>query len=332
MISTSIFFAIPCGEYYGEQAKIIRRICGRARIKPIIIEHDVKTSELWNTIIDQIEQADYFVADVSSLRPNIVLELGYALKAKHESHVAFLISRNVDAPSDLIGKKRLEYSGFSDFQSQLIEWLVKVVGVNRRVYTDFNRDTLHFHDEFQDFDRFLRLWSFPPGCDFSLTSEGLRFTNAHMPILSKTLGILSDFEFTFTGRVGRDALGWVIKGTPDLSSYYPQFCIMFNTNLRELRAHILNVNQIHPQSLYQPFTPQPVNLQVSREGWFTITTRGEGDVVTILNEGRVIFRANFATETPYSSFYNFRRKLGEIGFRCHPGEEAIIRQVEVREL
>ena len=64
----SIFFAIPCGEYYADQAKIIRNVCARAGVDPIIIEHDRKTADLWGAITAKIKRADYFVADISSLR------------------------------------------------------------------------------------------------------------------------------------------------------------------------------------------------------------------------------------------------------------------------
>ncbi len=328
----TIFFAIPCGEFYGEQAKIIKRVCDSASVEPIIVEHGLETSELWSAIIDNIERADYFVADISSLRPNIVLELGYALKAKHESRTGIFISRNVRMPADLSGKKRLEYSGFSDFQKQLAKWLQQVVRIDASCFASLPGASINFHDEFQDFDNFLRLWSTPPGCDFTLTHEGLRFTNANfVPIMTKTLGLLSNFEFTFTARILRGALGWVIKGTMDYRGF-ASFCVMFNTNLRELQPHILNINYIHVHSLYQPLGPVTASIQQTKDGWFTITTRCIGDTITIINNAIEIFQADFSTDTRFSQYYNFSPKQGQVGFRCHPSEEAIIRKVEIREI
>lgn len=273
------------------------------------------------------------MADISSLRPNIVLELGYALKAQHESRVAIFISKNISVPADLSGKKRLEYSGFSDFQAQLINWLVQVVKIDKKLFEGFSAPSVNFHDEFQDFDRFLDLWSIPPGCDFNLTSEGLRFTNAHLPILSRTLGLLVNFEFTFTARIQRGAIGWVIKGAKDFTSYFPPFCVMFNTTLDHITPHILHLGKPDPYSLYHRFDPVTANLQATKQGWFTITTRCVDDTITIINDNKELFQANFATDAPYADLYqDFQPKQGQIGFRCHPDEEAIVRSVEVREI
>jgi hypothetical protein len=333
-VKPSIFFAIPCGEFYDEQARIIRKVCDRADVDPIIIEHDRKTSELWPTIADRIENADYFVADISSLRPNIVLELGYAFKAKPVGRYVFLVSKNVNVPADLVGKKRLEYIGYNDFQNQLINWLEQVVGVDQSCFRGLRRASPSFHDEFQDFDKFLRLWSTPLGCDFTLTSEGLRFTNAHLPILTKGLGLLTNLRFSFIARIERGAIGWVIKGTTDYRINFPPFCVMFNINPSgELKPHILNANQIHPDAFYQPFNSQPTQLRKTKQGWFNITTECIDDTITVFNDRRVLFRANFAKDAPYAQYYAFSPKQGHVGFRCHPwGEEAIVKKVRVEEI
>jgi hypothetical protein len=81
-------------------------------------------------ICTKIEQADYFMADVSSERPNIILELGYALKAKYQDRVAIFISNNAPIQktlSDLSGTTRYQYSSMSEFRSELCKWLEKVI-------------------------------------------------------------------------------------------------------------------------------------------------------------------------------------------------------------
>ena len=211
----------------------------------------------------------------------------------------------------------------------MVNWFEQVVGTDKRRFKNLTRDRIHFHEEFKDFDRFLRLWSTPSGCDFTLASEGLRFTNAHLPILTKPLGLLTNLEFTFTARIEQGAIGWVIQGTVDPQRNYPSYCVMFNIDTHDnLGPHILNINHIHPQAFYQPFAPRPVQLKKTKVGWFTITTRCVDDIIVVINGGKEIFRANFAKDAPYAGFYKFPAKQGHVGFRCHPwGEQAVVRNV-----
>ena len=68
-----VFFAIPCGDFYDLQAESIRRTAQAAQIKPVIAEDDVRTKELWRKITADIDQCDFFVADISSGSQNIAL-------------------------------------------------------------------------------------------------------------------------------------------------------------------------------------------------------------------------------------------------------------------
>ncbi|MCL4488356.1 MAG: nucleotide-binding protein [Chloroflexi bacterium] len=336
-MKTSIFFAIPCGDFYEQQVNIIKRVCENADLDARIVEHSLTTSELWPTIVSEIERADYFVADISSMRPNILLELGFALREKAERRVGIFVSNNVTLPADLRGKKYMPYSGYANFQSQLIAWVVQVVGVDKARLQTLPATSIHFHDEFKDFDQFMRLWDVPSNCNFSLKAEGLRFSAADpIPIRTRSLGLLQDLEFEFTARIEVGAIGWVLKGT--ISDQGLPFCVMFNTDLRSLTPHVLDLIHPHPTTLWQAFPSVLVNIPVSKDGWFTITTKCVGDSFTISSHGNQLYpqlpaiAADFSNASAYPAYASVNPKQGQIGFRCHSQEIAIVRDVQVREI
>lgn len=331
----NIFFAIPCGEFFSIQDRIIKSVCEAANIHPIIIEDHSKTSGLWEKIIDQIDSADYFIADVSSLSPNVLIELGYSIREKKSKYYAIFIANNIRVPVDLQGFTLQKYSSIRDFQNKLIKWISdNIPFIDKTKFQHLETLPIGFHEDFKDYDRFLRLWTFPPQCSFQLTHEGLRFTNAHFPIMTTHLALLSNYEFEFRAKIESGHIGWIVKGTRPFNSYLPTFCVMFNINRHgQLRPHIFNINNPDPESHYKLFDIQQVELHTesSKEDWFLITTKVIEDKITILNNDRVIFEQDF-NQAPYKEFFEFQNKQGEIGFRCYPGEQAIINYITVKEI
>jgi hypothetical protein len=331
-----VFFAIPCGGYYTIQADTIRRVCDVARIFPDIIEDDPSTEGLWDKITQRIDAADYFVADVSSKSPNIVVELGYAIARKPIGRIAVFIASNVPIPSDLGGLLVQKYASLSDFQRKLIDWLTcSVPLVNPEEFARLESPIIDFSEDFKDQDVFMRRWITPPHCSYLLTHEGLRFSWAHMPILTNTLAILGDCEFEFDARIDQRRIGWAVKGTKPYDIPTPIFLIMFNLNTKGvLLPHIWTAADPQPQKDYHPYQSEAVsaNIQKSEDGWFTILTRVRGDTVEILNADRVLFSADFSQE-PYAAAYSsIPEKMGQVGFRCHPGEIATVSRVRVKEI
>ena len=329
-----VFFAIPCGQSYSTQRDIIKNVADAADVKAIIVEDHKQTQGLWDKIAAQISSADLFVADISSGSANIVLELGYALREKSVEKIGIFISASQQVPADLDGFVRQRYTSFADFQSKLVEWLCEQISLlDRTRFDHLAIQRAGFSDDFIDQESFLRLWSFPPGSSFFLTHEGLRFTNAHLPILTATLALLKDCEFEFRARIDSSTIGWVVKGTKDPRNFIPSFCVMFNLNLKGILVpHIWHVRHIHPQTAYQTFAPVSVTVHFDADNWFSIVTRVRGDIIEIENDGQVIFKDDFS-QGPYANYYNdFPTKEGQVGFRCHPGEEATVNYVKVREL
>lgn len=332
----TVFFAIPCGDFYAVQSKLIRQVTEAAGLKADIIEDDPSTEGLWDKITQRINDADYFVADITSQSPNIVVELGYAIAMKPINQIAVLCADYVRIPSDLAGLIIQKYSSLNSFQKKLMDWLdTSIPSINRACFKSIKPEQFVFEEDFLDQYAFLRHWNPPPNCSYLLTPEGLKFSWAHFPILSTPLAILKNCEFEFDALINKENVGWVVKGTTSPNSFIPTFLIMFNINTRgDLVPHIWTEKNPVMNTHYHVYQDKVVNVDLakSKDGWFTILTRIQGDIIEICNEGTTLFRADFSSE-PYAEAYNsIPRKMGQIGFRCHPNEEATVRRVRVREI
>jgi len=328
-----VFFAIPCGQFYSIQSEIVRSIAKCAAVEAIIAEEDLQTKELWDKIRDQIDSADFFVADISSRSSNVILELGYALREKTLRRIAIFESRSTVAMADLQGFCRQPYSSFLDFRLRLIDWFChSIPGLNHAAFQGTEIGPAQFEDDFLDQDRFMARWSVPPGGSYLLSFEGLRFSDANFPILTTTLGILRDCEVEFKAKIVSGALGWVVKGTKAVQSIDPAFLVMFNTNGSDLiTPHIWNSSTKIPSTLYHIFDSIPVGITKDRDSWFTLVTRIVGDSVEIKQNGSPLLSIDFNSDS-YASSYDFPGKQGQIGFRCYPGEIATVRYIRVKEL
>lgn len=320
-----VFFAIPCGEYFSTQNKIIKQICNNAGIKPIIIEDYSRTDSLWEKISEAIDLSDYFICDISSLSSNIMMELGYCIREKRTKNYAIFISKNIEKPVNLQGFKFQEYNSFKDFQKKLIKWILdNVPFIEKDKLDNFNKETsLEIVESFKDYDRFYNLWFIPPYCQFKLTEKGFHFSNAHItPIMTTHLSLLNNFCFEFKARILKNRVGWIIKGTRYPNSPIPNFFIMFNIGKSgDICPHIFN--NIINEKKYKRFDKEFVstNNDLSNK-WFVIKTLVLEDQIEILINDNSVFNKNFKEE-PFKKYYDFQNKLGEIGFRCYSDEEAI---------
>ena len=330
-----VFFAIPCGHFYDTQASVIKEVCDAAGIDPLIVEDDPGTKGLWEKIVQQIHESDRFVADISSGSPNIALELGFAIKEKGERHVAIFNSNATADPSDLRGLVLQKYSSLRDFRQKLVAWLADSLPSIDPESIPNEEPTLHtFTEEFRDHERFLRLWTIPPGGSYRLTADGLQISDTHFPITTEHLGLIENCEFEFLARIDQKQIGWIIRGTRHPRVPVPAFAVMFVLNSESvLRPHLLSlVAEPGPVNGYHVYDEQSVEIDTDEQGWFTLTTRVEGDTVTIQNGSNRIFEADLSRE-PYGEVYNSTSpKQGQVGFRCFPGEIATVARVTVREL
>jgi len=332
----NVFFAIPCGSFYLAQAGIIKNVCKIFRIDATIAEDDPSTKGLWQKIRDEIDRADLFVVDISSGSPNILLELGYAIARKPVSRIGLFTAESIKIPSDLRWVVAQTYASLREFRERLHYWLYNAFPlVSSRPELPKGKTTFAFAEDFFDQDTFLRRWTTPPRCTYLFTPEGLRFTDAHFPILTSCLAILRDCEFDFNCRIEDRQIGWVVKGTQAYRDLLPSFCVMFTLSVNGmLTPHIWTRNNPHPSTGYHVFDQEArhVKIKRARDGWFNLITRVIGDTVEVIHSGKRVLRADF-TKKPYRDFYfSVPNKEGQIGFRCYPQEVAIVGRVRVREL
>jgi len=167
----------------------------------------------------------------------------------------------------------------------------------------------------------------------SLTPEGLRFSNAHFPILTTPLAILGDCEFEFQGRIDSKQIGWALSGTKSLTELLPSFCVMFAVNTRgELTPHVWNAKHPHPATHYHSFARTVLAPGVRpRPGeWTRVLTHVRASTYEVEIDGNAVFQADFSTGEFAPVFSQSRQ--GQVGFRCCPGEQATVRLVRVRAL
>jgi len=328
------FVAIPCGDFYSIQAEIIQSILEAAGVQPYVAEDDPSTKGLWESIQEAIDDSDLFIADISSRSPNILLEVGYAIGRKPKGRISVFIAESIEVPSDLRWLILQVYSSLPSFREKLLAWLRDATPVH-----PFSVSIAHknegdiFTEDFFSKDLFHRRWSTPPGCSYLFTAEGLRFSNAHFPILTSPLDILGDCEFEFDGHIEQAQIGWAVLGTKGYLDILPTFCVMFTLGSDDtLTPHIWSATRVDPETHYHVFKNQAIHAAINRskDGWIKILTRVRGSRIEVENESHLLFSADFA-QPPYAEIFNsIARKGGQVGFRCYPGEEATVRRVRVR--
>ena len=330
------FVAIPCGDFYSVQAQSCRRILEEAGIEPYIAEDDPSTKGLWESIQHEIDDSDLFIADISSRSPNILLEVGYAMARKPRGRIGVFIADSIEIPSDLRWLIVQVYLSLASFREKLSAWIRNSIPAYvPAAPTSLEVEGTVFEEDFLSKDLFHRRWSTPPGCSYIFTAEGLRFSNAHFPILTNPLDILHDCEFEFDARIDQAQVGWAVLGTKGPLDILPTFCVMFAlASDNTLTPHIWSANNVDRSTGYHVYRDQAIPFPVARseDGWMRIVTRVRGSYIEVANGDHVIFAADFS-QPPYTEvFSSVARKGGQVGFRCYPGEEATVRRVRVRQL
>jgi hypothetical protein len=258
--------------------------------------------------------------------------LGYAFKGKNTDNIAIFVSKNIEVFSDIKGIKYKEYRNYSEFQELLEKWINEKLYNLKSNYKTTILKIPKFHEEFMDLSKFIRLWNIPPGCQYNLEFDGLHYTDCHMPILSNHLALLENYSFEFKVKILSNAAGWVIKGTKNYNDITPQFCLMFNIGKEGiLTPHIFNRTNIHPTYHYHPLSELTINIgnKIDQTIFHHIKTTVNDDSVEIYFDGSLEFSHTFGTNSTEKDLYSFNPKHGQVGFRCHPGEEAIIRDVNI---
>jgi len=154
-----------------------------------------------------------------------------------------------------------------------------------------------------------------------------------MPILSNHLALLQNYSFEFKAKLLSGAVGWVIKGTKDYNDIMPRFCLMFNiVQAGTLTPHIFKGDRRHPVHQYHQLQDLAVYVgeRLDLPRFYDIKTTVKDDLVEIHFDGEPVFSHTFGTHPTEQELYNFNPKGGQVGFRCYPTEEAIIRDLDIK--
>jgi len=91
-------------------------------------DEEVKGGSLFDKVRAEIERALFCFFEISnSAKPNVFLELGYALG--RQKVCILLLKKGAEPPSDLAGFDRIEYRSMADLTKQLKSFLPKVMGI-----------------------------------------------------------------------------------------------------------------------------------------------------------------------------------------------------------
>jgi nucleoside 2-deoxyribosyltransferase len=81
-----------------------------------------------NFIKIQIEHCDYAVADLTEMRPNVMMEAGYMFGCGHDSSDLLLVGQVGKSPTSFYGAHVLQYENASDLEVAVHEWFERRVG------------------------------------------------------------------------------------------------------------------------------------------------------------------------------------------------------------
>jgi hypothetical protein len=95
----------------------IKRVCELFDIKAYRVDDTEPKGQITDAILDNIKKAQYIIADLTGIRPNVYYEIGYA-QALGKSPV-LLKKKGTDVHFDLSVHKVTEYLGVTDLEEKL---------------------------------------------------------------------------------------------------------------------------------------------------------------------------------------------------------------------
>jgi hypothetical protein len=81
-----------------------------------------------NFIRIQIEHCDFAVADLTEVRPTVLMEAGYMFGCGHDSSDLLLVGQVGQSPTLFYGAHVLQYENASDLEVAVTEWFERRVG------------------------------------------------------------------------------------------------------------------------------------------------------------------------------------------------------------
>lgn len=96
--------------------RVLQHALERGGIRAMRLD-DIQPGALWvSAVTDAIKKADFIIADLTELNPNVIYEIGYAHAL--EKPVFMIVSRDAssDIPSDLTGYHLLFYADLGELE------------------------------------------------------------------------------------------------------------------------------------------------------------------------------------------------------------------------
>ena len=331
-----IFFAIPCGGFYSIQATIIKKICKEYDVHYEIDEDDPTTRILWTEIQDKIINCDYFIADVSYKNPNILMELGFAIKDKKLNDVCIFKSKASDDISDISGIVYCEFNSFQVFADKLSKWLAHKLGRSLIDSKSIASEPAAYDEDFLSKPRFEKYWYVPPGSQH-IFKDGIKFNSVSgLPFLTKHLGLLGiNYDVTYELKILKNRIGLVVLGVILPDAFYPSFFSMIQLHDDgKVVPHVFNeatwrVGRSRGSAIIPRNKWTSIRLEVRK---FKITLY---DLISADRE-----EIDFENEFLNVDFQREENNMGQVGFRCaYYGdsedrlyEEANVKSLSVNEI
>ncbi|MFH1825250.1 MAG: hypothetical protein ABH873_08540 [Candidatus Firestonebacteria bacterium] len=344
-----IFLAIPSkGFGYKYQKDILKKLCGLAGYEPYTLEDDNNPQKKIEKVYieEQIKNSQYFVADLSSGRPNIALELGWAMKLENIKGICKIISSIeplFNQISDLQGENFLIYKSFGDLQKQFTKWLidnVKPIKDGLKPYIeDENLNVLDsgsnptFKENFSDYQSFSKDWVISPSTVYGLTSQGLLISGGLLPVMTRVL-LAEKYIFKMDVRIVNKYVGICFHGS--ISSVgIPSSFYMLNLDLKQENNNLTVVPHIFVNGNYYKFKEKNIQIILDDDSFMNLYIEAKGPLITLKDSNNLNKNITF-------NFIEYGNRIlptfqsGNIGFRCSGYQEdiqgcekALIRKVEL---
>jgi hypothetical protein len=95
---------------------------------------DIHPGALWTTAVtDAIKKADFIIADLTEVNPNVMYEMGFAQALEKPVFIIISSDAGTYIPSDVVGYPYLLYRDHSDLTRLIRDKIVRYLGDLRRL-------------------------------------------------------------------------------------------------------------------------------------------------------------------------------------------------------
>jgi len=139
-----------------------------------------RNKQLYEIFVEGIESSDIFVADITGQNPNVMLELGIAMKLN--KNILILKQKNEDEkfPFDIQGVHIQEYATVKELEKHIFEFIEMFSKIRNQTFDDY------LQDHYVKVDK-IELATGPGGATFT--------TDPRLPSKIRNLRIRFSFEF-----------------------------------------------------------------------------------------------------------------------------------------